>query len=251
MKSIFKVTAYTVIILAMIIGVAHAGSSSSTAEQTAEATTVIGDIGSNNQGGGIRYFAPPGEITYPGAPNVFFQQPDETYQTRMKIKDILEYDEDGLTTRAQMNILKSTSTFASKRVMVRSRIKVSELTDDERLDLDVEMPVTYTKVKGMRSVGTITVLSDSKGSISDDVFARVQVEAWKMGGQMMHVKAEGFQRVIRNKGAGIGFTWGGSVISTGQSASTTGVVGAGVTWGNAGLFDHPFIIVHVLVVHPS
>ena len=109
------------------------------------------------------------------------------------------------------------------------------------------MAVSYKKVEGMKSIATINVLSDSKGSISDDVFAQVQVEAWKLGGKLMHVKAEGFQRLVRNKGAGIGFTWSGSVISGGQMSSTTGVMGAGVTWGNAGLFDHPFIIVHVLV----
>ena len=109
------------------------------------------------------------------------------------------------------------------------------------------MPVSFKKVDGMRSIATITVLSDSKGSISGDVFAEVQVQGWKLGGQMLHIKAEGFQRVVRNEGAGIGFTWSGSVISGGEMTSTTGVMGAGKTWGNAGLFDHPFIIVHVLV----
>jgi len=248
MKSILKISIIAIMGIAFTFGMSYAGDSSSVAQQKAEAQTVIGDIGSNNEAGeDMRGFTPPGIVNYPMAPNVLFQQPGETYQTKMKVKDdILEYDEEGLTTQAQMNILES-STNDAKRVMVRSRIKVSEVTDEDRLPLDVPMLVVYEKMEGMRKIATINVLSDSKGSISDDVFARVQVEAWKLGGKVMHLKAEGFQRLVRNSSVGIGFAWTGSAISGNQVTSTSGVMGAGATWGEAGLYDHPFIIVNVLV----
>ena len=242
----------SLICLLVIPVYSYAGSSSdanAVAEQSAEAGVYIGDINSNNDGmEKNRYFAPPGEINYPIAPNFLQNQPSETYQTKLKLKDdILEYDE-GLTTQEQMNVLDGTGFFDKRRVMVRPRIKVSEVKDEDRLALDEVMPVAFEKVKGMKSIGTITVVSNSKGSITPDVFAEVQVQAWKLGGKVLHVKGEGFQRMVRNEGAGIGFTWSGSVLSAGgEYASTTGVMGAGKSWGNAGLFDHPFIVVHVLV----
>ena len=189
-----------------------------------------------------RFFAAPGEINYPGAPGIFGQDSEEATNAYMlmTIDDINEYDVDGQTTAAALNMAKG----GSKRVMVRA--KFGQVNEDLRLDKDAPMPVVYKKQENMKSLGIIVVVSDSKKSIAADVFAKVQVEAWKLGGTTMHVKAQGWQRLVRNNGAGIGFTWTGTTISGGQANAMTGVMGAGVAWGQAGYYKHPFIIVHVL-----
>ncbi len=189
-----------------------------------------------------RFFASPGEITYPGAPGIFGQDSDEATNAYMlmTIDDINEYDVDGQTTEAALNMAKG----GSKRVMVRA--KFGTVDEDQRLAKDAPMSVVYSKQEGMKSLGIIVVVSDSKKSIAADVFAKVQVEAWKLGGTQLHVKAQGWQRLVRNSGAGIGFTWTGTTISNGQTTAATGVLGAGYSWGEAGYYKHPFIIVHVL-----
>jgi len=190
-----------------------------------------------------RYFAPAGEMNYPGAPGRFDADPDtaDNAYMLMTIKDINEYDVDGQTTKDAKNMVKGAG---SQRVMVRS--KRGTVPEDQRLDLDTPMNVVYTKQEGMKSLGIIVIVSDSKKSISADVFAKAQVEAWKLGGTVMHVKVQGWQKLVRNSGAGIGFTWIGTTISGGQSSAATGVMGAGYAWGEAGYYKHPFIIMHVL-----
>jgi len=196
----------------------------------------------------LRGYAIPGEVSYPGAPGRFDSEPDYNNEDGtpanaymlMTIKDINEYDVDGQTTSAALNMAKE----GSKRVMVRS--KFGPVAEEARLDKDVPMNVVYGKQQGMRSLGIIVVVSDSKKSIAADVFAKVQVEAWKLGGTKIHVKAQGWQKLVRNSGGGIGFTWTGTTISGGQTTAATGVLGAGYSWGEAGYYKHPFIIVHVL-----
>jgi hypothetical protein len=189
-----------------------------------------------------RFFAQPGEMNYPGAPGIFGQDSEDATNAYMlmTIQDINEYDVDGQTTEAALNMSKG----GSKRVMVRS--KFGTVDEDLRLAKDIPMNVVYKKQENMRSLGIIVVVSDSKKSIAADVFAKVQVEAWKLGGTMLHVKAQGWQRLVRNSGAGIGFTWTGTTISNGQTTAATGVLGAGYSWGEAGYYKHPFVIVHVL-----
>ena len=189
-----------------------------------------------------RYFAPAGEINYPGAPN-YFGSAHPSYMDALKVKDMLEYNEDGLTTAMQKAILGEKS--GGKRVLVRPFF--GTVRKEDRIALDAPMPIVTTKQADMKSVGTITVVSDSTGAISPDVFAAVQVEAWELGGRKMHLKAEGFQREVHNEGKGIGFSWTGSTISDGQSSAMTGVLGFGATWGQAGYYDHPYIVIHVLI----
>jgi hypothetical protein len=160
----------------------------------------------------------------------------------MTINDINEYDVDGQTTAAALNMAKG----GSKRVMVRS--KFGTVDEDLRIPKDVPMNFVYKKQEGMKSLGIIVVVSDSKKSIAADVFAKVQVEAWKLGGEVLHIKAQGWQRLVRNSGGGIGFTWTGTTISGGQTTAATGVMGAGYSWGQAGYYKHPFVIVHVLAI---
>lgn len=189
-----------------------------------------------------RYFGPAGEVNYPNSPN-YFGGANPSYMDRLKIKDILEYDEDGLTLNEALQMRRD-DTFMGKRIMVREKFGI--LNKDQRLDPNTPIGVVYTKQDDMQSVGTITVVSDSKKSISPDVFAEVLVRAHALGGHKVHVKGEGFQRLIRNEGAGIGFAWSGASISGPQTSANTGVAGIGKSWGEAGYFDHPFIVVHVL-----
>jgi hypothetical protein len=189
-----------------------------------------------------RFFPNAGEINYPNSPGIFQQDENDAANAYMlmTINDINEYDVDGQTTAAAKNMAKG----GSKRVMVRS--KNGPVDEELRLDVDVPMAFVYKKEEGMQSLGIIVVVSDSKKSIAADVFAKVQVEAWKLGGTKLHVKAQGWQRLVRNSGGGIGFTWTGTSISGGQTTAATGVLGAGYAWGQAGYYKHPFIIVHVL-----
>ena len=189
-----------------------------------------------------RYFAQPGEMNYPGAPNMLGGA-TPSYMDRLKIKDILEYDEDGITLRMALQ-MRQDDAFMGKRIMVRE--KYGKMKKDKRLDADTPMAVFFEKVPGMQSLGTITVVSDSKKSVSPDVFAEIVIKAHELGAVALHVKAEGFQRLVRNEGAGLGFTWTGTTISNGQSNAATGVMGFGKSWGEAGYFDHPFIVVHAL-----
>ncbi len=220
--------------------------SNSAAESKSQSQVSFGDInsGNTNQSGDIpRYFAPAGEMNYPNAPGIFTPaDKDADYMNALKVKDLLEYDEYGLTTRAQKNILSSYS--GGKRVMVRPKYGI--MPEEKRLSLDSPMGVVFNKIPGMQSMGTITILSDSLKSITPDVFAEIQVEAWKLGGVVMHIKAEGFHLEVHNEGAGIGITWTGSTISGGEASAFTGVVGAGKTWGQVGYYKHPYIVIHVL-----
>jgi len=113
-----------------------------------------------------RYFAPAGEISYPGQP-AMFGGATPSYMDRLKVEDMLEYNEDGLTTRMQMTLLKEKS--GGKRVLVRPLY--GEVRNEFRLDLDAPMAITFEKAKDMKSVGTITVVSDSTGAISPGRFS--------------------------------------------------------------------------------
>jgi len=199
--------------------------------------------GSVNQATKVkRYFAPAGEVNYPNSP-AMFGGATPSYMDRLKVKDILEYDEDGITLNMALQ-MRQDDAFMGKRIMVRE--KYGKMVKKSRLPADHPMVIFYTKQADMQSLGTITIVSDSKKSISPDVFAEVVIKAHELGAVALHVKAEGFQRLVRNEGAGIGFTWTGTSISNGQSSAATGVMGFGKSWGEAGYFDHPFIIVHAL-----
>ena len=189
-----------------------------------------------------RYFANPGEMNYPGAPSMFGGA-TPSYMDRLKVKDILEYDEDGISLNEALQ-MRQDDAFMGKRIMVRE--KYGKMVKDQRLPADTPMRVVFTHQDDMQSLGTITVVSDSKKSISPDVFAEIIIKAHELGAVAIQVKAEGFQRLVRNEGAGIGFTWTGTTISSGQSSSAAGVMGFGKSWGEAGYFDHPFIVVHAL-----
>lgn len=190
-----------------------------------------------------RYYAPSGEINYPGAPNIFSAPLEqEDYSTELGLEDMLEYENGGMTTRDQLGILDSYS--GGKLVMVRG--KYGEIDKDKRFDLDKPMFVINKPVQGYKSLGTITILSESKKSISPDVFAKAQVEAWKLGGYVLYVKGEGWHLEVHNKSAGFGFTWTGATISGGQASSTTGVLGGGASWGQVGYYKHPYLVFMVL-----
>jgi hypothetical protein len=185
--------------------------------------------------------APAGEITYPGMPGRFDAAPERYgYMNHMKIKDILEYDEDGLTVNMAEEMANDEA-WNGKRILVRPKFGI--LVEDKRLPKDVPIPVKFEKGDGMQSLGVVTVVSDSKKSISADVFAEVMLKAWELGAVALHVKAEGFQREIHSEGAGIGFTWTGVSVSGDTTSAMTGVLGAGKSWGQAGYYDHPFITV--------
>jgi len=189
-----------------------------------------------------RFFLNSGEVNYPGAPNMLGGA-TPSYMDRLKVSDILEYDEDGITLNMALQ-MRQDDAFMGKRIMVRE--KFGKMVKSKRLDANTPMKVVYTKQADMQSLGTITVVSDSKKSVSPDVFAEIVIKAHELCAVALHVKAEGFQRLVRNEGAGIGFTWTGTTISNGQSNAMTGVMGAGKSWGEAGYFDHPFIVVHAL-----
>jgi hypothetical protein len=187
--------------------------------------------------------APAGEINYPGAPNMLGGA-TPSYMDRLKVKDILEYDEDGITLNMALQ-MRQDDAFMGKRIMVRE--KYGKMVEKSRIPADHPMKVVYTKQADMQSLGTITVVSDSKKSVSPDVFAEIVIKAHELGAVALHVKAEGFQRLVRNEGAGIGFTWSGtSMGNAGTVSAQTGVMGIGKSWGEAGYFDHPFIVVHAL-----
>ncbi len=244
MKKIMSVLAISIMIFALTVPAMADTNNEANANTQSESSAgaFIDSHDTHNYESSKRYFAPAGEINYPGAPGIFGDDPNtpENAYMLMTIDDINEYDVDGQTTEAALNMAKG----GSKRVMVRA--KFGTVDEDQRLPKDAPMAFVYKKQENMKSLGIIVVVSDSKKSIAADVFAKVQVEAWKLGGTKLHVKAQGWQRLVRNSGAGIGFTWTGTTISNGQTTAATGVLGAGYSWGEAGYYKHPFIIVHVL-----
>ena len=188
--------------------------------------------------------APAGEINYPGMAGRFDAPPERYgYMNHMKVKDILEYDEDGLTIE-MCEEMRDDESFNGKRILVRPKFGI--LKEEQRLDKTVPMKVHDKKAEGMQSLGVVTVVSDSKKSISPDVFAEAQIRAWELGATELHVKAEGFQREVHTSGAGIGFTWTGVTVDGGATSAMTGVLGAGKSWGQAGYYDHPFITITAL-----
>jgi hypothetical protein len=235
----------TLISLALITPALADSTASSTVDGVAAAASI--DSHDTINGSKIpepkRFFASPGEINYPGQPGRFDAPPERSgYMNSLRVKDMLEFEDGGFTTEAAMKMAEG----GSKRVMVRP--KFGKVDKDARLPKDAIMPVVFDKaaVKDVKSLGFIVVVSDSKKSISPDVFAEAQVKAWELGGEVLYVKTEGFQRQVHTSGAGIGFTWTGTTISGGQTVSAAGVMGAGAVWGEAGYYDQPFIIINVL-----
>jgi hypothetical protein len=185
--------------------------------------------------------APAGEINYPGMAGRFDAPPERYgYMNHMKVKDILEYDEGGLTIDMAEQ-MRDDESFNGKRILVRPKFGI--LQEKQRLAKDVPMKVHFEKAEGMQSLGVITIVSDSKKSISPDVFAEAQIRAWELGATELHIKAEGFQREVHTSGAGIGFTWSGVTVDGNSTKAMTGVLGAGKSWGQAGYYDHPFITI--------
>lgn len=218
------------------------GDSNSAASSNSGASVHMGDsYYEGNKRGVNGVAAPAGELTYPGMPGRFDAPPERYgYMNHMKVKDILEYDEEGLTIEECEN-MRQDDTWFGKRIIIRE--KYGTLKEEQRGAKDLPIAVHYEKVKGMQSLGVITVVSDDKKSVSADVFAEVVIRAWELGATAIHVKAEGFQREVHTEGAGIGFTWTGVTIDGNATEAMTGVLGAGKSWGQAGYYDHPFITV--------
>jgi len=249
MKKLLILGSIAVLSIALITPAMATSTAISTSETNAAAEGgvgfgVVGDINSGNVTKvpeSKRYFAPAGEINYPGAPN-FFGGATPSYMDRLKAKDMLEYDPEGLTINECL-MLRQDDNLNGKRIMVRE--KYGYLKKDQRLDKDTPIPVFFEK-QDKQSLGTITVVSDDKKSIGPDVFAEAILKAWELGATSVHVKAEGFQREVHNEGAGWGFSWTGTTISGGQTSAHTGVMGFGKSWGQAGYYDHPFIVIVAL-----
>lgn len=236
------------------------GSSNAAANAGSNSSVRMGDSYYEGNDRGVNGVAAPvGDMAYPGMPGRFDGPSKDPSYMRMPVMMLLEWDADGFTTAEAKNMAKG----GSKVVLVRP--KFGPAKEEDRLPLDAKMSVlfdssfyTVRDKKGkvvstpthnkndFRSLGVIVVLSNSKKSITADVFARAQIEAHKLGGTDIYVKIEGYQNEVHTSGKGIGFSWTGTTISGGSTSANTGVMGFGASWGQAGYYDHPFVIVHVL-----
>ena len=95
-------------------------------------------------------------------------------------------------------------------------------------------------------VGYITIRSDAKNDVSVGVMAKAALEARKMGGNAIHITAEGVNRKLKSFGWGIGFANTTATISSSEHTGTVSSGGFGISGGEAGYVDYPWLQIFVL-----
>lgn len=253
MKKLFAFAIIFAVIFTFSNAQAFEGGSSASAGAAADASayngdqinapaSTIGDIGSNNnyEAPG-RYFATPGEITYPNAPQAF-HQPNQNLDgyLRLPIRAFLQAFPQLETMEGAFIPRETIMALADAQLFGTDIIKnpFSKGLADEGWS---GVYVVFVRPDNFTPKGMVTTLSDSKKVNAAATFGDLLKATLEMGSNTIYVIKEGGHLLVRNEGAGIGVTFTGSTIGDSDARAATGVVGAGKSWGNAGYFDHPYI----------
>ena len=127
----------------------------------------------------------------------------------------------------------------TKDVEVRSLLAANaNIAETNKIYVSIIGPAS----KNIEQVAFATVSATSKYAISADVFARMIVEASKVGANYEMFMAEGVDKTIASWGVGIGFSHTNADLKGGGNGSSgTSVAGAGATYGEARYEKRPWL----------
>jgi len=109
----------------------------------------------------------------------------------------------------------------------------------------IAKPVT---TKNVKLVGYLTVKADARDDVSVDVMAKAGLAGRVMGGNAIHITAEGTERSLKSFAWGIGFAGSVATVSDSEQTGTLNTGGFGVSGGTAGYVDFPWLQVFVLEI---
>jgi hypothetical protein len=204
----------------------------------------LGDINSGNTTKTYepkREFVSPGFVNYP-QPIMYTGGATRSYATSIKARNMVKYSDFGMTYEEAKAILAKAPAWVKKHVFpALTGKKGTKASPNHRIHF-------YENTQhGRRSNGTITVLSDDNGFINQYVVATMVIAVYEANGWDIEIESEGFQRKLVQTGDGYGIQLTSAVLGGNQAAGATGVLGWGHTDGEAGLYDRPWITVHVLI----
>jgi len=199
-------------------------------------------------GGVNRQFAIPGQIVYPIAPS-YFGAPTPGNQF-VPLAKLTQY-----TTSWNMSKIKhilDDEGWGGKDVESRAYVdRGSVSTPADKVIVTATKPKNAVSVE---EVGLVTVAITNDKGLSIDAFATTLAEASELvdtsDGSIAVVQflAEGVLRKMEATGWGIGLSFTGATMSSGQNLGTVSTGGTGWSTGSAGYMDHPWLQALVLKV---
>ena len=181
-----------------------------------------------------RSFPVPGSVNYPGYPQ-YFGQPTEDYNFQ-KAGVMLLFKK--VWTRAELEAM------AGGRVKMNSKSLVPLKEKKDRLPEDTIEIIIQRPKYPVQQVGLIYVSSKNVDSTSMECLSDAALAALDMGAKTLFLTAEGYSRVIKAFGWGIGFSYSQAWIqkaSNNQNAGGVGTGGFGISGGEAGYRSKPWI----------
>jgi len=181
-----------------------------------------------------RSFPVPGSVNYPGYPQ-YFGQPTEDYNFQ-KAGVMLLFKK--VWTRAELEAM------VGGRVRLNSKSLVPLKKKDERLPEDTIEIIIKRPQYPVQQVGLIYVSSKNVDSTSMEVLSKAALSALDMGAKTLFLTAEGYSRVIKAFGWGIGLNYTQAWIQNsgkGQNNGGVGSGGTGISGGEAGYKSKPWI----------
>jgi len=184
---------------------------------------------------GYRGFANPAETTFPGMP-AYFGQPTRGPMFQ-DVKSILTYKDtftlDELNRMAKDNV--GLGLLGTKVVVTPLVNEINEVDRAGAIKVVMEKPEKAT-LKGY-----ITVKATNDGKVSPEVLAEAMLAARALGANAVHVTGEGVERVMKAFGWGIGLAYTKATISNEESSGGVATGGTGISGGEAGYKDRPWI----------
>ncbi len=183
-----------------------------------------------------RSFPIPGDVTYPVGPS-YFAKPTRTH-TLIPVEKIIA-NMSVWDVASAKNMLNGTINFkCGKNVQVRALVPRDDITPTKRVFVSVEAPT----VEYYSKVAFATVAATGSNSISPDVFAKMLVEASKLGANYVQFLAEGVNQNISTWGVGIGLSYTqADLAGTGNGRGSTATGGTGWSYGEAGYKQKPWL----------
>jgi len=181
-----------------------------------------------------RSFPVPGDVNYPGYPQ-YFGQPTEDYNFQ-KAGVMLLFKK--VWTRAELEAM------AGGRIKINAKSLVPIKKKDEKAAEDTIEIIIKRPSYPVQQVGLIYVSSKNVDSTSMEVLAAAALSALDMGAKTLFLTAEGYSRVIKAFGWGVGFSYTQAWIETAKNNQNSGGVGSGgfgFSGGEAGYRSKPWI----------
>jgi len=233
-------------------GVAQASASSGTASAGNVSNTVGNTNSSDNQqaqfqvGGSPvasitsigspipRSFPVPAEFNYPGQPQYFAQPTEDPNFAKAGV--LLLYKK--VWTRAELEQMTGGSVKVNAKMLVPPKNK-EEMSPDDTIEITIKKPEYPIDM-----VGYIEAKTKDADSNSMEVLAAGALAALDAGAKVLFLTAEGYSRIIKSSGWGIGLSYSHANIIDGNGGQSQGWIGSGgfgYSSGEAGYKSKPWL----------